>query len=84
VFLINKKKGSVGLSEYEFPNVRYVDVLEITENKEIIGYDIMTDEDIHKKTPNKLPIITIDLRKAPEKVKESFKILEDYFKKFIV
>jgi hypothetical protein len=89
IFLIcrkNKRFNTVGaLSEYEFPNARCIDVLQIIgKEKEIVGYEVETSSDNHKKTPDKLPIITIDLRKAPDKVKEAFKILESYFKDFIV
>jgi len=89
ICLINKKSERynpiAGLSEYEFPDARCIDALQIIgKNKELVGYEIKTSYDNHKKTTNKVPIITIDLKKAPEKVKESFKILEDYFKTFIV
>jgi hypothetical protein len=82
----NKKFNTISaMSEYEIPSAKRVDVLQlIGKNKEVVGYEIETGQNNKRSNIKEFPIITIDLRKAPDKVKESFKILENYFKDFIV
>jgi hypothetical protein len=84
-FLISKTKDSF-LTEYEYPNSNRVDVLQVKTDKTLVGYQIESNSypDYDEKYfPNTL-ISVIELKKLPENVKNSFKILEDYFKKVIL
>jgi hypothetical protein len=89
VCLINKKSESGNkqgaCSEYMFPSGRKADVLQfITKGREMVGYEVQTTVDKKKKYPEEVPMLVIDLTKAPEKVHEALKTLEDYLKEFIV
>jgi len=89
VYLINKKtkKGNQhgACSEFTFPSGRTADVLHLMmKDREMVGYEIQTSNDKKKPYPDEVPIIEIDLSKAPENVHNAFKILEEYFKKYII
>jgi len=89
VYLINKKseKGNQhgACSEFSFPSGKTADVLQlIMKGKEMVGYEIQTSTDKKKRYPDEVPMLVINLKKAPEEVHEAFKTLENYFKEFIV
>jgi len=76
------KKGDAVITEHEYPDGKQIDVLQIKPNGELIGYQIETGNYEEKDFLN-TDIITIDLRKAPKEVHDAFKVLEEFFKKFV-
>lgn len=77
------KQGDAVITEHEYPDGKQIDVLQIKRNGDLIGYQIETGNYEEKEFSN-TDVITIDLRKAPKEVHQAFKILEKYFRRFIV
>jgi len=82
--IIGTRARQAFFTEFELPNGRTIDVLQVISPNEIVGYEIETSKDNKKNDIKEVPIITVDLRKAPKDVLEAFDILENYFKKFVV
>lgn len=74
--------GDGMVTEYVYPNCDKIDVLQIKKDS-LIGYEIIygggAKEDFHN-----TDVMVIDLKKAPKEVLESFKILKQYFSKFVI
>lgn len=82
--LVLKKKDGL-LTEYQYPDCKVIDVLQI-KKKELIGYEIIYGNKLKPSTEKfrNTSIITVDLNRASEDVKQAFRTLENYFKKFVV
>ena len=83
--LLALKKKDGFLTEFKYPNTLKADVSQLKwKDKEIINYQIKhthQDPEIDWKGVSN---VFIDLNKAPEEVLDAFKILEKYFRQFII
>lgn len=80
--LILKKKHGC-LTEHELSDGRTIDVLQVINKNNIIGYEV-ENSDYKKPDVKGIDIQVIDLRKLPDNVKKAFKTLENYFKDQII
>jgi len=79
--IIKKEDGMI--SEHEYPDGKVADILQVKKNGDLIAYQVETGN--HEELEfQDTDTVYIDLRKMPEDVKESFKKLKNYFKRFIV
>jgi hypothetical protein len=75
--------GDCGFTEYQFPNAKICDVLQVKKFKELITYQVENKKPTVQEFPN-ASCMLVDLRKMPDEVAEAFQTIKKYLKGFVV
>lgn len=76
-------QGDTGFTEYQYPNTKVADVLQLKGFKELVVYQVENKKPTVQEFPNSSCMV-VDLRKMSKEVKNSFEVLRKYLREFVV